>query len=94
MLYVCNLIVYFVRNLFYKKLCYNITILLVNININYFLPIIMNFASNYFTKNYIMLSMLLDDNVYINSPIIISYLLIICEEIIEKITLFNKQILI
>ena len=61
MLCMCNLIVYFARNLFYKKLCNNISIFLVNININYFLHIIIKFVTNYFIKNYTMISMLLND---------------------------------
>ena len=63
MLYVCNLIIYFVRNLFYEKLYNNINILLVNININWFHPyilnLIINFGWNYLIKHYIMVSIVL-----------------------------------
>ena len=38
---ICNVMVYFIRNLFYKKLCNNKNILLVNTNINWF-PLINN----------------------------------------------------
>ena len=62
MLCVYNLIVYFVRNLIYKKLCNNINILLVNTNINWFLSIIINLVRNYFIKNYIMVNILLNDS--------------------------------
>ena len=62
MLCVCNSMVYFVKNLFYKKLCNDVNILWVNTNINWFPPIIMNFVRNYSIRNYVMVSILLNDN--------------------------------
>ena len=55
MLCMCNLIVYFMKILFYTKLCNNINIFLINTNINWFLFLIMNFVRNYFIKKHTMI---------------------------------------
>ena len=50
--------------------------------------LIVYFVRNYFIKNYKIISILLNNISEINSLIIISYFLIMCEEIIKKILLY------